>query len=128
GLPGGCPLGPRPIDQHIKGFEALGAKVTNEYGAMYLEAEKLTGAKSSLTLSVSARRSTLWSQRARLKARRSLKTSQKNRKSSMWPHCLIRWEPTSKVQVLTRLKSMVWTNSAVRGTTSYPTGLKPGHT
>ena len=27
GLPGGCNLGPRPIDQHIKGFEALGAKV-----------------------------------------------------------------------------------------------------
>ena len=27
GLPGGCHLGPRPIDQHIKGFEALGAKV-----------------------------------------------------------------------------------------------------
>ena len=25
GLPGGCHLGPRPIDQHIKGFEALGA-------------------------------------------------------------------------------------------------------
>lgn len=45
GLPGGCPLGPRPIDQHIKGFEALGAKVTNEHGAMYLTAEKLTGAK-----------------------------------------------------------------------------------
>lgn len=45
GLPGGCPLGPRPIDQHIKGFEALGAKVTNEHGAMYLVAEKLKGAK-----------------------------------------------------------------------------------
>lgn len=45
GLPGGCPIGPRPIDQHIKGFEALGAKVTNEHGAMYLEAEELTGAK-----------------------------------------------------------------------------------
>jgi UDP-N-acetylglucosamine 1-carboxyvinyltransferase len=29
GLPGGCYLGPRPIDQHIKGFEALGAQVTN---------------------------------------------------------------------------------------------------
>src|SRR5699024_8811859 len=29
GLPGGCYLGPRPIDQHIKGFEALGAEVTN---------------------------------------------------------------------------------------------------
>lgn len=36
GLPGGCYLGPRPIDLHIKGFEALGASVTNEHGAMYL--------------------------------------------------------------------------------------------
>ncbi|WP_271402286.1 UDP-N-acetylglucosamine 1-carboxyvinyltransferase [Salinicoccus roseus] len=45
GLPGGCPLGPRPIDQHIKGFESLGAKVTNEHGAMYLVADKLKGAK-----------------------------------------------------------------------------------
>ena len=45
GLPGGCILGPRPIDQHIKGFEALGAKVTNEHGAIYLRAEELRGAK-----------------------------------------------------------------------------------
>ena len=36
GLPGGCYLGPRPIDQHIKGFEALGANVRNELGAIYL--------------------------------------------------------------------------------------------
>ncbi|MFD1203785.1 MULTISPECIES: UDP-N-acetylglucosamine 1-carboxyvinyltransferase [Sporosarcina] len=45
GLPGGCHLGPRPIDQHIKGFEALGAKVTNEHGAIYLRADELRGAK-----------------------------------------------------------------------------------
>ncbi len=45
GLPGGCYLGPRPIDQHIKGFEALGAKVTNEQGAIYLRADKLRGAR-----------------------------------------------------------------------------------
>lgn len=45
GLPGGCFLGPRPIDQHIKGFEALGATVTNEHGAIYLRAEELRGAK-----------------------------------------------------------------------------------
>lgn len=45
GLPGGCYLGPRPIDQHIKGFEALGAKVKNEKGALYLEAEELRGAR-----------------------------------------------------------------------------------
>ena len=45
GLPGGCPLGPRPIDQHIKGFEALGAEVTNEHGAIYLRAKELRGAR-----------------------------------------------------------------------------------
>ncbi|GEL77273.1 UDP-N-acetylglucosamine 1-carboxyvinyltransferase [Tenuibacillus multivorans] len=45
GMPGGCNLGPRPIDQHIKGFEALGAQVTNEQGAIYLRADELIGTK-----------------------------------------------------------------------------------
>src|SRR5690625_2319986 len=45
GLPGGCFLGPRPNDQHIKGFEALGAEVTNEQGAIYLRANELKGAR-----------------------------------------------------------------------------------
>jgi UDP-N-acetylglucosamine 1-carboxyvinyltransferase len=45
GLPGGCHLGPRPIDQHIKGFEALGARITNEQGAIYLRADELRGAR-----------------------------------------------------------------------------------
>ncbi|QFF97920.1 UDP-N-acetylglucosamine 1-carboxyvinyltransferase [Psychrobacillus glaciei] len=45
GLPGGCHLGPRPIDQHIKGFEALGATVSNEHGAIYLRADELVGSK-----------------------------------------------------------------------------------
>lgn len=43
-LPGGCPIGVRPIDQHIKGFEALGAKVTIEHGAVSIEAEELHAA------------------------------------------------------------------------------------
>ncbi|WP_291583124.1 UDP-N-acetylglucosamine 1-carboxyvinyltransferase [Clostridium sp. UBA6640] len=42
-LPGGCPIGVRPIDQHIKGFEALGAKVTIEHGAVSAKADKLIG-------------------------------------------------------------------------------------
>ncbi|GEK90122.1 UDP-N-acetylglucosamine 1-carboxyvinyltransferase [Alkalibacterium putridalgicola] len=40
GLPGGCFLGPRPIDQHLKGFRALGATVENELGAMYLKTDE----------------------------------------------------------------------------------------
>lgn len=55
GVPGGCYLGPRPIDLHIRGFQALGATVTNEGGGYHLEAEKLTGARINLdTASVGA--------------------------------------------------------------------------
>lgn len=43
-LPGGCAIGVRPMDQHIKGFEALGAKVTMEHGSITAKADKLIGA------------------------------------------------------------------------------------
>lgn len=43
GLPGGCNLGARPIDQHIKGFEALGATVDVNKGKISASAKKLTG-------------------------------------------------------------------------------------
>jgi len=43
-LPGGCDLGVRPIDQHIKCFKALGAKATVEYGMVELEAQRLEAA------------------------------------------------------------------------------------
>lgn len=42
-LPGGCPIGVRPIDQHIKGFEALGAKVDIKHGTIIVEADRLIG-------------------------------------------------------------------------------------
>lgn len=45
GLPGGCSFEPRPIDQHIKGFEALGATVTNDHGSVHIYASELKGAK-----------------------------------------------------------------------------------
>ena len=42
-LPGGCNIGSRPIDQHLKGFRALGADVDIEHGKIVAEAEKLKG-------------------------------------------------------------------------------------
>lgn len=44
-LPGGCAIGARPINLHLKGFEKLGAKVRTEYGYVEAEAEALTGAR-----------------------------------------------------------------------------------
>ena len=49
-LPGGCNFGPRPIDQHIKGFEALGAEVELQNGCIYATAPEggLNGARINL--------------------------------------------------------------------------------
>lgn len=49
-FPGGCSIGARPIDLHLKGFEALGAKVTNDKNKYIVEAEELKGANIYLDI------------------------------------------------------------------------------
>lgn len=49
-FPGGCSIGARPIDLHLKGFEALGAKVTNCKNKYTVEAEELHGANIYLDI------------------------------------------------------------------------------
>jgi UDP-N-acetylglucosamine 1-carboxyvinyltransferase len=49
-LPGGCQIGSRPIDLHLKGFQALGAKVSSEHGYVELECKNLKGASIYLDL------------------------------------------------------------------------------
>ncbi len=44
-LPGGCAIGARPIDLHLKGLEALGATITQEHGYVLAQAERLRGAR-----------------------------------------------------------------------------------
>src|SRR3954465_100683 len=44
-LPGGCAIGARPIDQHLKGLEALGARIELKHGYVEAEAGRLRGAK-----------------------------------------------------------------------------------
>ncbi len=54
-LPGGCNIGSRPIDLHLKGFKALGAKVRIKNGSIIAEADRLRGAHIFLdTVSVGA--------------------------------------------------------------------------
>ncbi len=47
-FPGGCAIGPRPIDLHIRGLEHLGAEVTVQRGYIYAQAERLTGTEMYL--------------------------------------------------------------------------------
>src|ERR1700757_3704140 len=44
-LPGGCAIGARPIDLHLKGLEKLGAEITQEHGYIEARAERLKGAR-----------------------------------------------------------------------------------
>jgi UDP-N-acetylglucosamine 1-carboxyvinyltransferase len=44
-LPGGCAIGSRPVDQHIKGLRALGAEISIEGGYIYAKAKRLKGAR-----------------------------------------------------------------------------------
>lgn len=44
-LPGGCAIGARPVDQHIKGLEAMGAEITIEHGYIKAKATRLKGAR-----------------------------------------------------------------------------------
>ena len=47
-FPGGCAIGPRPIDLHIRGLEHLGAEVTVQQGYIFAQAERLTGTEMYL--------------------------------------------------------------------------------
>jgi len=44
-LPGGCAIGARPVDQHIKGLQAMGAEITVEQGYVHAKATRLRGAR-----------------------------------------------------------------------------------
>jgi len=49
-LPGGCAIGLRPVDQHVKGLQAMGATITVEHGYMNAVAERLRGARIVMDL------------------------------------------------------------------------------
>jgi UDP-N-acetylglucosamine 1-carboxyvinyltransferase len=49
-LPGGCAIGLRPVDQHVKGLQAMGASIAIEHGYMHAEAKRLRGARIVMDL------------------------------------------------------------------------------
>ena len=49
-LPGGCAIGARPVDQHVKGLQAMGATITIDHGYMHASAERLRGARIVMDL------------------------------------------------------------------------------
>ncbi len=79
-MPGGCYLGPRPINLHIKGFEALGAYVDYENGCYILHADRLVEQISSWIFPASEQQSILCWQQFMPKVVRLLKMRLVNQK------------------------------------------------
>jgi UDP-N-acetylglucosamine 1-carboxyvinyltransferase len=49
-LPGGCAIGARPVDQHVKGLQAMGAEISVEHGYMNATAKRLRGARIAMDM------------------------------------------------------------------------------
>lgn len=80
-LPGGCNIGSRPIDQHLKGFKALGADVDILHGSIIAKAENLHGSHIYLDVVSVGATINIMMAAALDRAERSSKTRQKSRMS-----------------------------------------------
>ena len=90
-LPGGCAIGSRPVDQHIKGLQAMGAEISVEHGYMVASLPagrtRLKGARITTDMvTVTGPRISSWPRRWP-KAKRFWKTPHRNPRSPTWPRC-----------------------------------------
>ena len=79
-LPGGCAIGSRPVDQHIKGLQAMGAQIEVEHG--YMVARLAPGRTRLKGARITTDMVTVTG-----KGKRCWKTPPKNRRSPTWPSC-----------------------------------------
>ena len=113
-LPGGCSIGARPVDQHIKGLKALGADISIEHGYVTAHADKLvgtnivtdmvtvTGTENLLMAAVLAEGTTVLANAAREPEVADL------------ANCLVKMEPRSRASVPRRWKSKASRNCTER--------------
>ena len=85
GMPGGCKLGARPMDQHFKAFEALGANVEIEQGAIEVKAKKLVG--NSIYLDVVSVGATINAMLAAVLAERNINNRKRSKRATYSRSC-----------------------------------------
>ena len=84
-LPGGCAIGARPINLHLKGLQALGAEINLTHGYVEAKAKRLKGARINFDISTVGGTEHLMMAAATAKGKPSWKTPPANRRSSIWP-------------------------------------------
>ena len=94
-LPGGCAIGSRPVDQHIKGLQAMGADITVEHGYMLAKLKagqtRLKGASLTTDMvTVTGTENFLMAPRSP-RVKPSSKTRRRSPRLAIWPKCSSRW-------------------------------------
>jgi len=115
-LPGGCAIGVRPIDQHLKGLARLGAEIAIENGYVVARASRLRGA------SIAPDMVTVTGTENLMMAAALAHASPKSRIS---PRSSTRWEPASAAPARRASRSRACRPSEAPLTASCPTGSKP---
>ena len=95
-LPGGCAIGARPIDLHIKGLERLGAKITQEHGYIEASATRLKGAEIVFDKITVTGTEDLLMAATLAEGETVCRIARANPKWPISPTCSTRWEPKSK--------------------------------
>ena len=102
-LPGGCDIGQRPIDEHIRGLKELGAEIIIEEGIVKAKLignrKKLYGKNIKLTCPSVGATETLIMAASLAEGRTVIENAQENLKSKIYAKCLIRWEQKSTALV-----------------------------
>ena len=126
-LPGGCAIGARPIDQHLKGLEALGATIELEHGYVIADVPggRLRGAEIVFDMPTVTGTENLMMAAALAKGRTTLVNARASPRSRSSVACSTRWARASKARAPPRSPSRVATSSRPSITRSSPTASRP---
>ena len=100
-LPGGCTIGQRPVDQHIKGLAALGAEISIEHGFVVARAKRLKGASIRTDMVTVTGTENLLMAAVLADGRTILENAAREPRSSTWRNCSSRWAPASRATART---------------------------
>ena len=125
-LPGGCAIGARPIDLHLKGLEKLGANITQEHGYIEARADRLKGRAHCLRQDHRHRnRRPADGRRSGRRRDRSGELRAASPKSSTSRHCSTRWARTLKAPAPTLSTCTELRNCTARAIASSPIASRP---
>jgi UDP-N-acetylglucosamine 1-carboxyvinyltransferase len=111
-LPGGCQIGTRPIDQHLKGLEALGATIELERGYIVAECKRLRGAEVVFDMPTVTGTENLMMAAASRRAARTLVNARASPRSRSSAACSTRWARASTARAPTSSTSRAPTSSS----------------